>query len=60
VVSVSLFNSYGEKVADLFAGSVESSQTIEFSAKSLSAGVYVYKMTTSNGETVARQVVVTR
>lgn len=60
VVSVSLFNSYGEKVADLFAGSVESSKTIDFSAKSLSAGVYVYKMTTSNGETVARQVVVTR
>lgn len=59
-VSVGLFNSLGEKVADLYNGVAQDRQSIEFSTKGLSAGVYLYKMTTSTGETEVRHVVITR
>lgn len=59
-VSVALYNSLGEKVADLYEGTVSDGRAVEFSTRGLDNGVYVYKMTTSSGETVLRHVVVTR
>ena len=59
-VSVALYNSLGEKVADLFDGTVTDHESVDFSVKGLSAGVYMYKMMTSNGETELRHVVITR
>lgn len=59
-VTVALYNTLGERVADLFEGTVTAGEQIEFSTKGLDNGVYVYKMTTSSGETATRHVVVTR
>ncbi|MGE3800939.1 MAG: T9SS type A sorting domain-containing protein [Candidatus Kapaibacterium sp.] len=59
-VTVGLYNSLGEKVADLFDGTVAGQESVDFSGKGLSTGVYVYKMTTSNGETEIRHVVSAR
>jgi hypothetical protein len=59
-VSVGLYNSLGEKIADLFDGTVADGRQVEFSTRGLDNGVYVYKMTTSSGETVLRHVVVAR
>ena len=59
-VSVGLYNSLGAKVADLYEGTVTDRQTVEFSVKGMSAGVYLYKMITSNGETELRHVVIAR
>lgn len=59
-VTIGLYNALGEKVADLYNGPATDRQTVEFSTKSLNAGVYLYKMTTSNGETEVRHVVVAR
>lgn len=59
-VSVALYNSLGEKVADLFDGTVADGRQVEFSTRGLDNGVYVYKMTTSSGETILRHVVVAR
>lgn len=59
-VSIGLFNPLGEKVADLFEGTVTDGRTVEFSTADLDNGVYVYKMTTSSGETEIRHVVVAR
>lgn len=59
-VTIGLYNALGEKVADLYNGSASDRQTVEFSTKDLSAGVYLYKMTTSNGETEVRHVVIAR
>lgn len=59
-VTIGLYNSLGEKVANLFNGVASDRQTVEFSTKDLSAGLYLYKMTTANGETEVRHVVVAR
>ena len=59
-VSVGLYNSLGEKVADLFEGTVTDRQSVEFNAEKLDAGVYLYKMQTSYGETELRHVVIAR
>ena len=59
-VTVALYNSLGERIANLFEGTVNGREEIEFSTKGLDNGVYVYKMTTSSGETAIRHVVVTR
>ena len=59
-VTIGLYNSLGEKVADLYNGVATDRQTVEFSAKGLNAGLYLYKMTTANGETEVRHVVVAR
>jgi hypothetical protein len=59
-VTIGLFNSLGEKVADLYNGPAADRQTVEFSTEGLSAGVYLYKMTASTGETEIRHVVVAR
>lgn len=59
-VTIGLYNALGEKVADLYNGTATDRQSIEFSTKNLNAGVYLYKMTTSNGETEVRHVVIAR
>jgi hypothetical protein len=59
-VTVKLFNARGEVVADVFEGTVSNQKSVEFSTDNLSTGVYLYKMTTDAGETMYRNVVVTR
>ena len=59
-VTVGLYNSLGEKVADLFDGAITDHESVEFNTKGLNAGVYLYKMTTSYGETELRHVVIAR
>ena len=60
LVTIGLYNSLGEKVADLYNGTASDRNTVEFSTDGLSAGLYLYKMTTANGETEVRHVVVAR
>lgn len=59
-VSIGLYNSLGEKVADLFSGPATDRQTVEFPTKGLNTGLYLYKMTTASGETEVRHVVIAR
>lgn len=59
-VEVALFNAIGTKVATLFNGSAAGVQSVNVKTEELPAGVYYYKMTTSNGYSEMRQLVVTR
>jgi len=48
-VELSVYNSLGEKVADVFNGELkEGYQEIEFSAESLASGIYFYRIKTGN------------
>lgn len=59
-VSVALFSSIGDRVMTLYNGRVNGRQVVSFSTANLPAGVYVYKMTLENGQTMMRQLVVTK
>jgi len=60
VVSVALYNSLGSEVMALLNDRVVGRRTITFSTAGLPAGVYVYKMTTADGVSQIRQMVVSK
>lgn len=59
-VSVVLYSALGSEVARLFDGVANGKQTVEFSTNGLPAGVYYYKMTTTQGFSQVRQVVISK
>ncbi len=59
-VSVVLYSALGSEVARLFDGVANGKQTVEFSTNGLPAGVYYYKMTTAQGFSQVRQVVISK
>jgi hypothetical protein len=60
VVTVTLFNSLGSAVKTLFNDRVAGHQTVSFSTVGLPAGVYIYKMTTADGHSQIRQMVISK
>lgn len=59
-VNVTLYNAIGAQVQTLFNGTAAGRQSVNVVTEELPAGVYYYKMTTSNGYSEMRQLVVTR
>jgi hypothetical protein len=59
-VRITLYNQLGAEVGNLFDGQANGKQTVEFATEGLAAGVYYYKMTTSNGFSQVRQVVISK
>lgn len=59
-VSITLYSSIGTEIARLFDGQAKGKQTVEFSTESLAAGVYYYTMTTAQGFSQVRQVVISK
>jgi hypothetical protein len=59
-VTIGLFNTIGTEVRSLFNGTVTGKQTFEVSTEGLVDGVYYYKMTTADGFSQVRRLVIAR
>jgi hypothetical protein len=59
-VAISLYNSIGQEVKELFRGRTSGTQVVEFSAENLTPGAYYYRMTTAAGISQVRQIVISK
>jgi len=57
-VELAVYNSLGEKVADVFSGAMdEGYHEIEFRAKSLSSGIYFYRLESEKFVNVKKMII---
>ncbi len=59
-VTVTLHNTVGAEVRELFRGTVDGQKSVEFSTDGLPSGAYYYVLKTASGETVMHQITVTK